>query len=62
MVKKLPATIYVKTETNSGTTYLVADADAHSLVTMGEKLKIGVYKLVEIQTAEGIAKLTKVRQ
>jgi len=62
MVKKLPATIYVKTETDSGTTYLVADADAHGLVMMGEKLKIGVYKLVEVQMAEGIAKLTKVHR
>jgi hypothetical protein len=26
---------------------------------MGQKLKLGVYKLIEIQTAEGIAKLTK---
>jgi hypothetical protein len=36
----------------------VADADAHRLIEMGQKLKIGVYKLVETKTAEGIAKLT----
>lgn len=55
----LPKTIYVKTETAEGTKYLVADADAYSLVEMGQKIKLGVYKLVEVHDAEGVAKLTK---
>lgn len=62
MVKRLPTMIYVKMETDDETPYLVADANAYNLVAMGEKLKIGVYKRVEVQVVEGIAKFTKVRQ
>lgn len=59
MAKKLPATLYVKIEKDSANEYFVADPDAYNLVEMGQKIKIGVYKLVETNTAEGIAKLTK---
>jgi len=56
--KAFPETIYVKTESDSGNVYFVADDDPHSLVEMGEKIKIGIYQLVETQTAEGVAKLS----
>jgi hypothetical protein len=59
MSKKLPAMIYVKIDSDIDDEYLVANVDASRLVEMGQKLKLGVYKLIEIQTAEGIAKLTK---
>lgn len=59
MSKKLPAMIYVKIDSDIDDEYLVAGVDASRLVEMGQKLKLGVYKLIEIQTAEGIAKLTK---
>lgn len=59
MSKKLPAMIYVKIDSDIDDEYLVANVDARRLVEMGQKLKLGVYKLIEIQTAEGIAKLTK---
>ena len=59
MAKALPKTLYVKIEKDSTTEYFVADADAYSLVEMGQKIKIGVYKLIETNVAEGIAKLTK---
>jgi len=56
---KLPATIYVKSEKDGSSEYLVADGEAASLVEMGQKLKIGVYKLVEVKTAEGVASFSK---
>jgi len=61
MTKALPKIIYVKTEKINDAEYLVADAEAFALVEMGQKVRIGVYQLVETQTAEGIAKLTKTR-
>lgn len=59
MAKTLPKTLYVKIDKDGSTAYFVADADAYSLVEMGQKIKIGVYKLAETNLAEGVAKLTK---
>ncbi len=62
MAKKLlPATLYVKSEKDGSTEYFAADGDAASLVEMGQKIKIGVYKLVEVKIAEGVASFTKSR-
>jgi hypothetical protein len=58
IMSKLPVTLYVKAEEDGSTQYLVADGDAAALVEMGEKIKIGVYKLVEITTAEGVARFS----
>ena len=54
-MKKLPKTLYVKIEKESSTEYFVADAEAAALVEMGQKIRIGVYELVETKTAEGVA-------
>ena len=59
MPKALPKKLFVKIEKDSNTEYFIADADAASLVEMGQKIKIGVYQLVEITNAEGVAKLGK---
>ena len=46
-------TIYVKTETTDGQTYLVADENPASLVSTGEKVRLAVYQLVEVKEATG---------
>lgn len=58
-MKKLPNTLYVKIEKDSGTEYFVADDEAAALVEMGQKIKIGVYELVETKTAQGVASFSK---
>jgi hypothetical protein len=58
MAKALPKKLFVKVEKEGSTEYFVADADAANLIEMGEKIKIGVYQLVEVQTAEGVAKFS----
>ena len=53
-----PKQIFVKIEKTDGEEYLVADANAFGLVEMGERIKVATYQLVEVQHAEGVAKLT----
>lgn len=63
MAKALPKMLYVKTEKDGRTEYFVADNSPHVLVEMGEKVKIGVYQLVETNDYEGVAsKLAKSRR
>lgn len=54
---KLPATLYVKTEQDGKISYFVADEDPHNLVEMGQKVKIGVYKLTKTQTGKGVVEI-----
>lgn len=56
---RFPKTLFVKTETDSGTSYFVADAAEAALVEMGQKQKIAVYQLVEMHEIEGVAKSRK---
>jgi hypothetical protein len=58
---KLEKTVYVKVEQGSGggADYLMADTDIDALVNMGEKIKVGIYQLVEIKTVEGVARFSK---
>lgn len=56
---KLPKTLYVKIESDKDATYFVCEEDASGLVEMGQKIKIGVYELVETKNAEGIANFSK---
>jgi hypothetical protein len=53
-----PKTLHVKIENDRDTSYFVADADAASLVDMGDKTKLGVYQLVEIVEGEGVVRFT----
>lgn len=61
MANTFPETIYVKSERDGATEYFVADDKAFNLVEMGERIKVATYKLVEIQTAEGVASFKKAR-
>lgn len=56
---KFPKTLYVKSEKEGNTQYFAADADAASLVDMGQKVKIASYQLIEVTEAEGVAKFNK---
>lgn len=60
MAKKLPATLYVKTEEDRDASWFVADESHEPLVDMNEKIKIGVYKLTEMYECEGIVSTKKV--
>lgn len=51
-MKKLPKTLYVKVEQDDHNGYFVADNDPYCLAEMGQKIKIGTYKLVEVNEAE----------
>jgi len=59
---KFPKVLYVKTEKDSAVTYFVADADAASLVEMGEKITVAKYQLVEVGEAEGVATFGKTKR
>jgi hypothetical protein len=60
-MKQLPKTMYVKYEKDGDDGYFVADAEMYGLVAMGEKVKIGTYRLVEVEVAEVVVKTTKAR-
>lgn len=63
MATQLPKTLYVKIESDSSSNeYFVADEDAASLVEMGQTIKIGVYQLVEISVAKGVAEFKKAKR
>lgn len=54
-MKALPKALYAKiADGGAGPDYILADADMSALVEMGEKVKIGVYKLVGFEEAEGV--------
>lgn len=55
MAKQLPKALYAKiADGGTGPDYVLADDNITSLVEMGEKVKIGVYKLVGFEEAEGV--------
>lgn len=60
---KLTKTLYVKFEKGSGgnADYFVAEPNADMLVTMGEKTTVGVYRLIETQTVQGVARVINKR-
>ncbi len=62
MAKTFPKKLFVRIDKDSQTEYFTADADADCLVEMGDKKKIAVYQLVEVQVAEGVAKFSKSRR
>lgn len=60
-MSKLPKTLFVKIESDSGTEYFVADADAAMLAEQGEKIKIGRYELIEQNFMELVTKATPIK-
>jgi hypothetical protein len=60
---KLEKTLYVKIEkgTGGGADYFVAEAELDYLVGMGEKITVGVYRLIETKTVQGVAQVGKAR-
>lgn len=61
---KLPKTIYVKVvKENDNTEYFVADDSVKNLVLeIGDKIKVGVYELVETLQAEGILETKELKR
>lgn len=60
-MKTFPKTLYVKIEIDREVNYFVANEDAYVLCEQGEKIRIGVYKLVEINTGELMAQIRQVK-
>lgn len=57
MPKKLPKMLFVKIEqVGDDEPYFVAAEAMYDLAEMGEKIKIGTYKLVEVSDAEVVIK------
>ena len=59
---KYPKTLYVKPEKDGSTSYFVPYEMAWEAATMGKTTKVGVYKLVEMQTVKGVAVTNKVKR
>lgn len=60
-MKQLPKTIYVKIENSDRESYLVASPEKYGLADQGDKVKIGTYQLVEVETAELVLKTQRSR-
>lgn len=58
---KFPKTLYVKIEKDDAADYFVADAAGYGLAEHGQKIKIATYKLVEINEAELLMDVRKVK-
>jgi len=60
---KLPKTIYVKVVKENDAEYFVADNSVSNLVLeVGDKIKVGVYELVETLQAEAILETKTVKR
>lgn len=57
---RLPKTLCVKWS-NGDPPYYVVDTDIGGMVDMNEKVQIGVYRLVETKTIEGIVEVSNKR-
>ena len=55
--RKLKLCGVMKVEQDGATSYFVAYQSIEALVDMGDKIKIGVYKLVETKTAVGVVRV-----
>lgn len=59
---KLPKTLCVKFEKpENDEGYFVASQDIDGMVEMGEEIEVGVYKLIETKTVEGVVEVKKKR-
>lgn len=61
-MQKLPKAIFVAIKMDGNEPYFIADNNECELVDMGEKQKIGVYKLVETREIEGVVKQKVLRR
>ena len=60
---KFPKTFFIKYENGgSGPDYPACYDDPMACCEMGEKITIGVYKLVETQVVEGVVDVSKKRK
>jgi len=60
---KLPKTIYVKIVKEDKTEYFVADDSIRNLILeLGDKVKVGVYELIETIQAEGVLETKTLKQ
>jgi hypothetical protein len=59
-MKTLPKKLYVKVEQDGDISYFVADAAIDPLVEMNDRVKVGVYELVETYICTGEVKKKKI--
>lgn len=61
-MKKLPKNLYVKIERpDNDEPYFVADVDLTGFVDVGQKITVGVYKLIATHEIEGMVQMRKAR-
>lgn len=53
-MKKFPKMLFVKREHDDTTDYFVPHENVLDAATLGEKMKVGVYKLIGTQEIEGV--------
>ena len=58
-IKQFPNRLFVKIEDDGDKSYFVPSTQLYDLAEMGEKIKIGVYQLVETTFAETVVKTSK---
>jgi hypothetical protein len=58
-MKKFPKTLFVKRERDSAADYFVPHESVLTAAELGEKTKVGVYKLVGTQEIEGVVVSTR---
>ena len=61
MTKAFPKKLYVKIDGEKGEEFFLADSDIIGMVDVGQKVKIGVYQLVETTSAEGVVKVASAK-
>ena len=54
---KFKKRIYVEIQKDGDTEYLVAHNDYYDAAKLGERIKVGVYQLVEMREVEALAQL-----
>jgi coenzyme F420-reducing hydrogenase beta subunit len=59
---KFPKTLFVKEDRTEGEAFFIADKDILGHAQMGEKITLGVYRLVETQVVEGVIAVSKKRK
>lgn len=62
MAKKFPLVLFVKIEKDGDTEYFSADAEAASLVEMGDAVVLAKYELADTRVAKGVAEFGGARR
>jgi hypothetical protein len=57
MTKKFPKKLFVKVEQATPEDYFVAEEGIEGMCMVGERVKVAIYELVQVDTLEGLVKV-----